>query len=146
MRILLVSDSHGNCEALDKLLKKYPNMDLYLHAGDLEADEQSIRPFDCVKGNCDHYSRLPERRIIHTPYGALLMTHLPYLPLSIAKEYNVKIFIYGHTHRRKFELVDGIYYINPGAISFPRDGFDLSYAIVEITPEKVDVEFKSLLD
>lgn len=146
MRILLVSDSHGNCEALDKLLKKYPNMDLYLHAGDLEADEQSIRPFDCVKGNCDHYSRLPERRIIHTPYGALLMTHLPYLPLSIAKEYNVKIFIYGHTHRRKFELVDGIYYINPGAISFPRDGFDLSYAIVEIIPEKVDVEFKSLLD
>ena len=146
MRILLVSDSHGNSEALDKLLKKYPNMDLYLHAGDLEADEQSIRPFDCVKGNCDHYSNLPERRIIHTPFGALLMTHLPYLPVSVAKEYNIKIFVYGHTHRRKFALVDGIYFINPGAISFPRDGFDLSYAIVTITPEKVDVEFKSLLD
>ena len=146
MRILLVSDSHGNSEALDKLLKKYPNMDLYLHAGDLEADEQSIRPFDCVRGNCDHFSRLPERRIIHTPYGALLMTHLPYLPVDIAKQYNIKIFIYGHTHRRKFELVNGVYYINPGAISFPRDGFDLSYAIVTITPEKVEVEFKTLLD
>ena len=146
MRILLVSDSHGNCSALDKLLKIYPNMDLYLHAGDLEADEQSIRPFDCVKGNCDRYSRLPERRIIHTPFGTLFMTHLPYLPIDIVKQYNVKIFIHGHTHRRKFELIDGIYHINPGAISFPRDGFDLSYAILTITPEKVEVEFKSLLD
>lgn len=146
MRILLVSDSHGNSEALDKLLKKYPNMDLYLHAGDLEADEQSIRPFDCVKGNCDHFSRLPERRIIHTPFGALLMTHLPYLPSDIAKQYNIKIFVYGHTHRRKFELVNGVYYINPGAISFSRDGFDLSYAILTITPENVEVEFKTLLD
>lgn len=146
MRILLISDSHGNNEAIDKLLKLYPKMDLYLHAGDLEADEQSIRPFDCVKGNCDHFSRLPERRIIHTPFGALLMTHLPYLPVDIAKEYNIKIFIYGHTHRRKFELVNGIYYINPGAISFPRDGFELSYAILNITADKVEVEFKSLLD
>ena len=55
----------------------------------------------------------------------------------------MKTIIYG---QRKFELIDGIYHINPGAISFPRDGFDLSYAILTITPEKVEVEFKSLLD
>ena len=146
MRILLVSDSHGNSEALDKLLKKYPKMDLYLHAGDLEDDEQSVHPFDCVKGNCDRWSRLPERRIIHTPYGVLFMTHLPYLPPEIKKQYNVKLFVYGHTHRRKFELIDGVYYINPGAISFPRDGFDLSYAILDVTSEKVEIQFNTLLD
>ena len=144
MKILLVSDSHGNSEALDKLLEIYPNMDAYLHAGDLEADEQSIHPFDCVKGNCDHFSRLPERRIIHTPYGALLMQHLPYLPTDIVKKYNIKIFCYGHTHRRKFELIDGIYWINPGAISYPRDGNDLSYAIVEITSSSINVDFRTL--
>ena len=146
MQILLVSDSHGNCEALDKLLKKYPKMDLYLHAGDLEADEQSIRPFDCVKGNCDRWSNLPERRIIRTPIGNLLMTHLPYMDAKIVKEYDIKIFIHGHTHRRKFAQENGIYVINPGAISFPRDGYDLSYAIVTISPNEVKVEFKSLLD
>lgn len=144
MKILLVSDSHGNSMALDELLKKYPNMDLYLHAGDLECDEQSIRPFDCVRGNCDHFSQLPERRIIPTPIGYLLMQHLPYLPQDIVKQYNIKIFIYGHTHRRKFELINGIYYINPGSISFSRDGNDLSYAIITITNESVDVCFKSL--
>ena len=146
MKILLVSDSHGNSEALDKLLKKYPKMDLYLHAGDLEDDEQSIHPFDVVRGNCDRYSRLPERRIIHTPYGSLLMQHLPYLPTDIAKQYKIKIFVYGHTHRRRFEKNGDVYYINPGAISFPRDSFDLSYAILTITNDKVEVEFKSLLD
>lgn len=146
MQILLVSDSHGNSLALDNLLKLYPNMDLYLHAGDLEIDEQSIRPFDCVKGNCDRYSNLPERRIIQTPFGNLFMTHLPYLPPEIKKEYDIKIFISGHTHRRRFELIDGIYYINPGAISFSRDGHDLSYAILSINSKEVKVEFKSLLD
>ena len=113
---------------------------------DLEADWQSIRPFDCVRGNCDYFSDLPERRIINTPYGVLLMQHRPEPPLNIIKEYKVKIFIYGHTHRRKFEEKNGIVYINPGAISFSRDGKELSYSIVEITPEKVNVKFYSLLD
>ena len=144
MKLLIVSDSHGNSAALDELLKKYPNMDLYLHAGDLECDEQSIRPFDCVKGNCDHYSRLPERRIIHTPIGYLLMQHLPYMPNDIMKEYNVKIFIHGHTHRRKFEKKDDLYIINPGAISYPRDEYDLSYAILTITSDNIDVQFFTL--
>ena len=146
MKLLIVSDSHGNYAALDELLKKYPNMDLYLHAGDLEADAQSIRPFDCVRGNCDYFSDLPERRIIHTPYGALLMQHRPEPPLNIIKEYKVKIFVYGHTHRRKYEEKNGIIYINSGAISFSRDGNELSYSIVEISEDKVKVKFLSLLD
>ena len=45
MKILLVSDSHSDYTALDQLAAKYPNMDLYLHAGDSEQDEFSIKPF-----------------------------------------------------------------------------------------------------
>lgn len=146
MKILLISDSHGNNEAIDKLIKKYPNFDLYLHAGDLESDYQSIHPFDCVKGNCDYFIDLPERRIISTPIGYLYMQHLPFPDRKIMKDYDVKIFIHGHTHRRRFELIDGVYYINPGSISYARDGYDLSYAIVEIDEKSVKVEFKSLLD
>ena len=65
---------------------------------------------------------------------------------DIVNEYNIKIFIHGHTHRRKFAQENGIYVINPGAISFPRDGFDLSYAILTITEEKVEIQFYTLLD
>ena len=59
MKILLVSDSHGDYESLDRLAKMYPNMDLYLHAGDSEQDEWSIKPFVSVRGNCDHYYVFP---------------------------------------------------------------------------------------
>ena len=72
------------------------------------------------------------------------MQHLPYLPNDIVKEYKIKIFVYGHTHRRKFEKINDIYHINPGAISFPRDGFDLSYAILNITSDDVKVDFFTL--
>ena len=48
MKILLVSDSHGDYSSLDRLYKMYPEMDLYLHAGDSEQDEFSIKPFISV--------------------------------------------------------------------------------------------------
>lgn len=146
MKILIISDTHGNNRVIEELVKKYPNMDKYLHAGDIEGDDQSIAPFDAVKGNCDHFSSLPPQRIIPTPMGYLCMRHEPYLPASIKKEYDVKIFVHGHTHRRRFVREGNVYIINPGAISFSRDGFDLSYAIVTITEEIVQVDFHSLLD
>ena len=146
MKILLVSDSHGNNEALRKLVEMYPHMDLYLHAGDFECDDYALTPFDAIKGNCDHFTSLSSKRIIHTPYGALYMHHEPVLPMNIKKEYDIKIFIHGHTHRRKFVQENGMYIINPGALAFARDGHDLSYAIVEISEFDVKVEFKSLFD
>lgn len=146
MKILLISDTHGNNVVIDKLVEMYPNMDKYLHAGDVEGDEYSLAPFDAVKGNCDHYSTLPIQRIISTPYGNLFMTHEPHMPINIKKEYDIKIFIHGHTHRRKFVQENGLYIINPGSISFSRDGYELSYAILTITENDVQVEFKTLLD
>ena len=76
MRILLVSDSHGNSEALDKLLKKYPKMDLYLDAGDSESEQAGICPFLSVEGNCDYFP-FDKKYRVYTPMGYLLMKHKP---------------------------------------------------------------------
>ena len=65
---------------------------------------------------------------------------------SFLKEHKIKIFVHGHTHRREFFENDGIIHLNPGAISFPRDGYDLSFAIIDISQEQVKVNFYSLLD
>ena len=51
MKILLVSDSHGDYQSLDQLAKSFLAMDLYLHAGDSEQDEWSIKPFISVNDN-----------------------------------------------------------------------------------------------
>ncbi len=144
MRILLVSDTHGNNDAVALLAKKYPDMDIYLHLGDSESDEYSLMPFRSVMGNRDFYPNFPMNLLIPTPYGNLFATHIPIVKDGFFKENNVKIFIHGHTHRRKYALEDGVIVINPGAISFPHDQYDLSYAIVEISKEKVEVVFHTL--
>lgn len=144
MKILLVSDSHSNNSALDQLALKYPHMDLYLHAGDSASYEWSIEPFSSVRGNCDYYGNFPEHMKLPIPKGFLWMQHKPIYDISKLKQEGVKLFISGHTHMRKLEVIDGITFVNPGAISSSRDGYELSYAIIEIKDEKIDVKFYQL--
>ena len=144
MKILLVSDSHGDYSALDQLAAKYPNMDLYLHAGDSEQDEFSIKPFISVRGNCDHYYDFPNCLVIPSPFGNIYVQHTPYVSKSVINEHNAKIVIHGHTHVRRNETKNGILFINPGAISYARDKFNGSYAIIEIDSKNVEVKFYTL--
>ena len=144
MKILLVSDSHGDYEALDTLASKYPNMDLYLHAGDSEQDEFSIKPFISVRGNCDHYYDFPNFLVIPTSAGNIYIQHTPFVSRSVISEHNAKIVIHGHTHTRRKEMVNGILFINSGAISYARDKYDGSYAIIEIVGKSVEVTFYTL--
>ena len=144
MKILLVSDSHGDYLALDKLANKYPNMDLYLHAGDSEQDEFFIKPFISVRGNCDHYYDFPNFLVIPSPVGNIYVQHTPFVSKRVISEHNAKIVIHGHTHTRKNERKDGILWINPGAISYARDKYDGSYAIITIENNQVEVKFYTI--
>lgn len=144
MKILLVSDSHGDYDSLEALAKKYPNMDLYLHAGDSEQDEFSIKPFISVRGNCDHYYDFPNYLVIPSPIGNIYVQHTPFVSKSVISEHNAKIVIHGHTHTRRNESVNGILFVNPGAISFARDKYDGSYAILEIEENQIEVKFYTL--
>ena len=144
MKILLVSDSHGDYESLNRLYKMQPNMDLYLHAGDSEQDEWSLKPFISVRGNCDHYYDFPNFLVIPSPQGNVYVQHTPYVSKDILNEHKVKIVIHGHTHCRRNETKSGILFINPGAISYARDKYNGSYAILEITETKLEIKFYTL--
>ena len=145
MKILLVSDSHGDYASLDRLAALYPNMDLYLHAGDSEQDEWSIKPFISVRGNCDRYYDFPEYLIIPSPYGNIFVQHTPYVSKELLNKHNAKIVIDGHTHIRRNEMKHDILYVNPGALSYARDKFDGSYAILNIESNTVDIKFYTLI-
>ena len=144
MKILVVSDSHSDCESLDRLNKMYPNMDLYLHAGDSEQDEFSIKPFISVRGNCDHYYDFQNYLVIPSPVGNIYVQHYPQVSKSVINEHNVKVVIHGHTHTRRHEIINGILYVNPGAISFARDKYSGSYAIITIENNDIEVRFYTL--
>ena len=146
MKLLVVSDSHGNNEALEQLALIYPNMDLYLHLGDSESDEYSIKPFISVRGNCDIYPNFQNSLIIPSPLGNILASHHPFPSKRELEEKKIRFFLHGHTHRRRFETIKDITYLNPGSISFSRDGFDLSYMILEINNKEFEVAFKCLGD
>ena len=123
----------------------YPNMDLYLHAGDSEQDEWSLKPFISVRGNCDHYYDFQNFLVIPSPYGNIYVQHTPYVSKSVINEHNAKIVIHGHTHIRRNENVNGILFINPGALSYARDKYDGSYAILNIDKNNVEIKFYNLI-
>ena len=147
MKILLVSDSHGDDLILKELKNEYPDMDHYLHAGDSQSSEYAIFPFDSISGNCDCYP-FDERRKIYTPIGYLLMKHYPHL-FSNEKE-GIKIFVHGHTHKWKISKEGEMYIICPGSISRPRDGTLGTYAILDLNEKEssvmiIEVETKNIL-
>ncbi|MBR0439472.1 MAG: metallophosphoesterase family protein [Bacilli bacterium] len=144
MKIVLVSDSHGNNMALEEIALRHPNADLYLHLGDSESDSYSIYPYRSVRGNCDYFGDFLEYLVIPTPYGNLFAQHKPNVNSKLLEDNQVRIFAYGHTHQRKFLNENGLILVNPGAVTFARDGHDSSYAILDISEEKVEVTFHSL--
>ena len=145
MRILLVSDNHGDKDVLDQLIIRWPDVNLYLHAGDSLLEAQSIYPFRTVRGNCDYHYDMLEEIIIPTPFGNILMRHKDDVGVNYLKEHQIRIFIYGHTHIKSCVHKNGIAYINPGSLVNPRDEIP-SYAILENTKEDVHVTFYSLED
>ena len=136
MKILLVSDTHGHDEILLDLVKTYPNMDLYLHAGDSVSDEYSIHPFISVMGNCDYYP-FSEFYRVNTPIGYLLMRHLPYF--SDEQEEKNKILIHGHTHKAYFSSDEGKIFLCPGSPNLPKDNTEGTYMILDLREKESHV-------
>lgn len=140
MKILLVSDSHGHNEILKNLVRQYPNMNFYFHAGDSQSSPYEIAPFISVKGNCDYDEDFMDHIKINTPYGNLYMTHKPLTNPNIIKENDIKILINGHTHVPQIKKVEDLYILNPGSVVYPRLDNSPSYMIIDIEKDKIDAK------
>lgn len=147
MKILLLSDTHGRLDKVYEIYQKLNNIDLILHCGDYQRDAHTLEdtlgiPVISVRGNCDGVSRA-DHQIVDTPYGKILMTHghiegvnydYNHL-LYLAEEKDCIAACFGHTHVPLCQDIAGIYLINPGSLTLPRDGTNGSYAILHSTPE-----------
>lgn len=148
MKILIVSDSHGECFFLERAILRAAPMDYMIHLGDVEGDEEYIReiaqcPVYIVAGNNDFFSREPREQMIQLGNYHILLTHGHrygvYSGLEVLKkkglELGAHIAMYGHTHMPRIDLDGEIWTINPGSISRPRqEGRKPSYIIMEIDP------------
>ena len=132
-RIMIVSDTHRRQENLMEALDREGSIDLMIHLGDFEGEEDIIEDMaGCevmfVPGNNDFFAPYSRERIIELAGKKILLTHGHYyyvtLDLHTIREEGLArgmdIVMFGHTHRPVISVEEGITLINPGSISYPR--------------------------
>ena len=151
MKYLIASDIHGSAFWCEKLLqlaqKEQPDKLIFL--GDIlyhgprndlprgYAPKQVIAMLDawkekilCVRGNCEaevdqmvlpfpcmaDYAVVEGEKTMFLTHGHLWNPDkLPLIPEG-------SVFLYGHTHVKFDETVNGVRCLNPGSVSIPKDG------------------------
>lgn len=157
--VLVVSDSHGKSRKVLQAIKR-TKPDMLIHLGDIEdnpddiqdylnkvVNEKNGRKLDeyvrsiYVKGNCDRFykSKMTKAMVFDLNGHNVLVTHghgfyvddgLTDL-LEVAKEHKCDMVMYGHTHHYQDAVIDGIRFLNPGSIAFPRRKEPPTYMVIE---------------
>lgn len=134
-RVIVVSDSHGDEHGLRLAFEQAARrgrIDAAVFLGDGMADYESVKSMPslreticyAVTGNNDWFSQEPQELLFtvnnvkifachgHTRYVKYTLDRLWYA----AREREAQVVLYGHTHRERVELEQGVYIINPGAV------------------------------
>ena len=144
--VVVISDSHGRKENIDRLLPILAEADYIVHLGDGAADMREIsekypeKTYVC-KGNCDFYPALKDY-VLDVEGGRVFMCHgdryrVKSTLLELAKEAKARgadLALFGHTHRAEIVQEDGVTLDNPGALPFPA-GLGGTYAYVTISKD-----------
>ncbi|MBR5452373.1 MAG: YfcE family phosphodiesterase [Clostridia bacterium] len=144
MRILVISDSHGSLRNIEKAIEAQPDAKHVIFLGDGEKDIEEAsyiyddRIYHIVKGNCDFLSDNKTSDTVIINGTKIYFTHKENYSdvekiVSQAKKSGARIALYGHTHIAYENYVDGVYVMNPGSITAPRDQMRGSYGIIDIT-------------
>lgn len=133
MKILIVSDSHGRHKWLEETIRRVGPVDFLFHLGDSEGYEDYIAeladcPLEIVAGNNDFGHGLERELVLKVMDHRILLTHGHRYYVSMgtnrlmerAKELEADIVMFGHTHVPMIEEREGVWLINPGSISQPR--------------------------
>ena len=138
MRILITSDTHGQLSKFWDVFKKMQQIDpidVIVHCGDYYKDAENIRR-KFRYGGYMHFE---------TEAGNFLITHghmldvghdLQRIYYKVLEENCIGAF-FGHTHRSVYLDMDGIYLMNPGSLSRPRDGSGGTFGIIQTCPSGV---------
>ncbi len=128
--VTVVSDSHGNRSALDKLNGIFAESDYIIHLGDTSSDGSYIaKQFPdktyLLNGNCD-LMKLGEKEMtlqienvkIFACHGDLYGVKSTYDRLAYkAEQEGCSVALFGHTHRATEREVGNVTLFNPGTLS-----------------------------
>ena len=155
MKLLAVSDNHGDREILQTIFEAYGHqVDAIFHCGDSEMtqDDPLFKDVQVVKGNNDSGTDFPNEVQQMVDGTKIFMTHGHLYDVSMsltrldlkAREIGASVVLFGHTHRLAAEMSQGRLYVNPGSISLPRGEYASiggTFAIIEVLPDQMRVDF-----
>jgi len=139
-------------------IKEFGSFDMLIHCGDKYkdaekfADKLNINIIYRVPGNCDFdvsEKKLMLTEIIEGKKFLITHGHVHNVKSGIeklkeyAKERNMDVVIYGHTHCPQNEIIDNILFFNSGSTILSKCG-DESFGILEISSDKIDGSIISL--
>lgn len=147
MRILVVSDTHGNERNLRQALLSQPTAEIVIHLGDGDEELERVKRsfpekmFLQARGNCDWGSNLPNQGEYTAEGVKIFYTHGHlygvksglYQAVCAARERKARVLLYGHTHQAVTDYEDGLYIMNPGSLSYG----DPSYGTLDLTPQGI---------
>ncbi len=155
MKAIIVSDSHGNSEILEKIFSRERNADCIIHLGDGAGDLAHLTeytgkiPVYSIKGNNDFYCHDAVPRVIsyigklkfYACHGHLLdvkygLTRLYYTAL----EQECTLALFGHTHIPHKEVIEGVTLFNPGC------AYKGYYGVLTTGGQGFEINHKSVYD
>ncbi len=151
MKILIVSDIHGDVDAFQQIVKNEP-ADHIVSLGDSECSVQALKQVDTII----HGNALMDvgQAVAVRSFKALkvVMTHGHLAQVNqgdeglikLLQEHQAHLIMHGHTHLARFIHQPPYYFLNPGAIFGPRGSWPSSYALLTVSAATFTVTFKSL--
>lgn len=154
MKIGVISDTHNFLDP--GIPELFSGAGHILHAGDIGlpgilAQLATIAPVSAVAGNTDDPSlRYPQTMTVEVAERKFFIQHIihPY-DMAARREPDFTrvrpdVIVFGHTHKRFCETLDGMLYLNPGYAGRPKFGLERSVAILHCDKEGIKVEYLEL--
>lgn len=172
MKILLISDTHGEWNRTMQVISRHLDIDQYIHLGDVGFSLKRIHRFMVIRGNHDQNASLPLEKIMECEDHRMLCIHGNLFDEETMKEvlakddiqssdllevcmqtlygklasYGAKrgcdIVFFGHTHHQVDTIVEGVRLINPGSLFIGTPC--RGYAIVTIHHHFIETTFYSI--
>lgn len=152
MKLVILSDSHGQKEPLRYIREKHGDADLVIHCGDICLPKEYSEGWIQVAGNCDDPSRYPLADLIELEGHRILITHghaffsgrhVNHDALArFALRNECDILCFGHSHMYCDVIHNGVRLLNPGSIVSNRDMTPPSFMIVDLKEDSVSVQRK----
>ncbi|MGM9616237.1 metallophosphoesterase family protein, partial [Butyricicoccus sp.] len=142
-KLAILSDTHGLLRP--EVLEQIEGCDMILHGGDINKQDildqlNRIAPVYAVRGNNDREwaEHIPVSLHLNIEDLHFFIIHNKrQVPKDLT---DVDVVIFGHSHRYTEQLIDGIFWLNPGSCGRRRFNQEITFALMTVDGKTYQTE------